>query len=105
MRLAGKRIVCYVEHEFEDLELWYPVLRLREEGAAVDLAGPEANQTYTGKYGVPCQSDKSIREVQAAEYDLTARLQKSSLAPLCCGSVSFFHASVLESFPLKRAIL
>lgn len=69
MRLAGKRVVCYVEHEFEDLELWYPVLRLREEGAAVDLVGPEAGKTYTGKYGVPCVSDKSIREVQAADYD------------------------------------
>ncbi|KQL45719.1 glutamine amidotransferase [Brevibacillus choshinensis] len=69
MRLAGKHIVCYVEHEFEDLELWYPVLRLREEGATVDLVGPEANHTYTGKYGVPCQSDKSIRDVKAKDYD------------------------------------
>ncbi|ELK39113.1 peptidase C56 family protein, partial [Brevibacillus agri BAB-2500] len=28
MRLGGKRVVCFVESEFEDLELWYPVLRL-----------------------------------------------------------------------------
>ena len=69
MRLQGKSIVCYVEHEFEDLELWYPVLRLREEGATVHFAGPEAGCTYTGKYGVPCQSDKSIREIKPEEYD------------------------------------
>lgn len=68
MRLQGKKVVCYVENEFEDLELWYPVLRLREEGATVHLAGPEANHTYTGKYGVPCVSDKSIMDVDANDY-------------------------------------
>ncbi|MFY0546443.1 type 1 glutamine amidotransferase domain-containing protein [Brevibacillus sp. H7] len=69
MRLQGKKVVCFVEHEFEDLELWYPVLRLREEGAAVHLVGPEANCTYEGKYGVPCKSDKSIKDVKPEEYD------------------------------------
>lgn len=69
MRLQGKKVVCYVEHEFEDLELWYPVLRLREEGATVHLVGPEANHQYIGKYGVPCLSDKSVDEVAADEYD------------------------------------
>ncbi|PPA82570.1 type 1 glutamine amidotransferase [Brevibacillus laterosporus] len=69
MRLQGKQVVCYVEDEFEDLELWYPVYRLREEGATVHLVGPEANKTYMGKYGVPCTSDKSISEVKASDYD------------------------------------
>lgn len=69
MRLQGKKVVCYVEHEFEDLELWYPVLRLREEGAAVHLVGPESKHTYIGKYGVPCTSDLSLSEVQADQYD------------------------------------
>jgi protease I len=27
------KIVSLVQSEFEDLELWYPILRLREEGA------------------------------------------------------------------------
>lgn len=69
MRLAGKKVVCYVEEEFEDLELWYPVMRLREEGATVHFVGPEANKKYIGKYGVPCISDKSMSEVAANEYD------------------------------------
>jgi len=58
VRLQGKSVVCYVEHEFEDLELWYPVLRLREEGATVHFAGPEAVGTY-----------KSIRDIKPEEYD------------------------------------
>ena len=32
-RLTGKRILFLVAHEFEDIELWYPLLRLSEEGA------------------------------------------------------------------------
>ena len=37
--LAGKKIAVLVEDGFEDLELWYPVLRLREAGAEVDVIG------------------------------------------------------------------
>ncbi|OYD07357.1 type 1 glutamine amidotransferase domain-containing protein [Paludifilum halophilum] len=69
MRLKGKKIVCFVEAEFEDLELWYPVIRLREEGAEVHLAGPEADKEYRGKYGVPAKTDKSFADLSADEYD------------------------------------
>ncbi|HEU4963756.1 MAG TPA: type 1 glutamine amidotransferase domain-containing protein [Bacilli bacterium] len=69
MRLQGKKVIQLVEHEFEDLELWYPVLRLREEGAEVVLAAPKAHETYTGKYGVPVVSDISFAEMKAADYD------------------------------------
>lgn len=68
MRLAGKQVVCFVESEFEDLELWYPVMRLREEGATVHFVGPKANHVYIGKYGVPCEADKAMGEVNPADY-------------------------------------
>lgn len=69
MRLSGKKVVCFVESEFEDLELWYPVLRLREEGAVVHLVGPQAKQIYIGKYGVPCESEIAMADVNPADYD------------------------------------
>lgn len=69
MRLKNKKVIALVDHEFEDLELWYPVLRLREEGATVDLIGPEAKQEYTGKYGVPATTDYAFRDIQATDYD------------------------------------
>lgn len=69
MRLQGKKVVQLVEHEVEDLELWYPVLRLREEGAEVVLAAPKAGETYSGKYGVPVVSDISFEEMKAADFD------------------------------------
>ncbi|MDF2815304.1 MAG: protease [Paenibacillus sp.] len=69
MRLAGKKVICLVDEEFEDLELWYPIYRVREEGAVVHLVGNEKGKTYIGKYGVPAQSDLSFDEVNSADYD------------------------------------
>jgi putative intracellular protease/amidase len=34
-KLRGKKVVIIVAHEFEDVELLYPVLRLSEEGAEI----------------------------------------------------------------------
>lgn len=69
MRLQDKKVMAILDHDFEDLELWYPVLRLREEGATVHLVGKEKNQTYIGKYGVPATAEFSFTDVQADEYD------------------------------------
>jgi protease I len=67
--LAGKRILMFVGDIYEDLEVWYPKLRLIEAGAEVVLAGPEAKVTYAGKHGYPCKSDAEIDEVDAASFD------------------------------------
>ncbi|MEC2074019.1 type 1 glutamine amidotransferase domain-containing protein [Alkalihalophilus marmarensis] len=69
MRLEGKKVIQIVSKDFEDLELWYPVLRLREEGAEVHIAGEKANETYIGKYGVPIVSEYSFEEINPKEYD------------------------------------
>ncbi len=67
--LSNKRILIFVGDIYEDLELWYPKLRLIEAGAEVVVAGPEAGQTYAGKHGYPCRSDLRLADVQADEYD------------------------------------
>ncbi|MEW9122102.1 MAG: type 1 glutamine amidotransferase domain-containing protein [Thermotaleaceae bacterium] len=69
MTLKGKNVVALVEQEFEDLELWYPLLYLREEGAQVDLVGPKAKETYIGKYGVPAVSDYAFGDIDISDYD------------------------------------
>jgi protease I len=66
--LTGQKILIFVEEEFEDLEMWYPILRLREAGAIVDLAGPKANTIYHGKYGVPLLTDCTFDDVKAKDY-------------------------------------
>lgn len=69
MRLQQKKIIALVDHEFEDLELWYPVYRLREEGATVHLVGPKGGEKYIGKYGVPSTSDYSFADIIPTDYD------------------------------------
>ncbi|MCM3005370.1 type 1 glutamine amidotransferase domain-containing protein [Priestia koreensis] len=69
MRLQSKKIIQLVSDEFEDLELWYPVLRMREEGATVHIVGEKANTVYKGKYGVPITSDRSFDEINPSDYD------------------------------------
>ncbi len=67
--MKGKNIIILVHEIFEDLELWYPVHRLREEGANVMLAGPEKGKIYTGKNGVPAKSDMAINDVDVSNVD------------------------------------
>ncbi|TWI58922.1 type 1 glutamine amidotransferase domain-containing protein [Halalkalibacter nanhaiisediminis] len=69
MRLQNKKVMTVLDHDFEDLELWYPVIRLQEEGATVHFIGNERNQTYIGKYGVPATSDFAFADIKADDYD------------------------------------
>ncbi len=66
--LAGQRILMFVGDAYEDLELWYPRLRLIEAGAQVVVAGQRAAQSYAGKNGYPCISDAAIEKVRAADF-------------------------------------
>jgi len=65
---TNRRVLVLVEHHYEDLELWYPKLRLMEEGMEVVVAGPEKT-TYQGKNGYPCRADRSFDEVRAGDFD------------------------------------
>ena len=67
--LQSKRILMFVGDIYEDLELWYPKLRMIEAGAEVVVAGSEAGRTYAGKNGYPCPSDASIAEVAVDDFD------------------------------------
>jgi protease I len=70
MELQGKRAAVLVEQMYQELEVWYPVYRLREAGCKVTLVGPEAGQTYPSKLGYPATSDKAARDVSADDFDL-----------------------------------
>jgi len=66
--LANRRILMFVEDIYEDLELWYPKLRLIEAGAEVVVAGPLADKTYHGKHTYPCRSDAAIADMQSSDF-------------------------------------
>lgn len=67
--LNGQRVLVITGDIYEDLELWYPKLRLIEAGAAVVVAGPEAGKTYAGKNGYPCVSDAALVDVRESDFD------------------------------------
>lgn len=66
MSLQSLTVICLLDDEFEDLELWYPVYRAREAGATVLYAGPEKGKTHIGKYGVPATADLSFEEIDTS---------------------------------------
>src|SRR5438105_1386609 len=67
--LEGKRAAVLVEQQYQEMEVWYPVYRLREAGCKVTLVGPEAGQTYPSKLGYPAKSDRAARDVSADDFD------------------------------------
>lgn len=67
--MKSKRILAFVDDIYEDLELWYPRIRLQEEGWQVVVAGPAAGHTYAGKHGYPCRADADLAAMQAADFD------------------------------------
>ena len=67
--LTGQRILIFVGDDYEDLELWYPKLRLVEAGAFVIVAGLSAKSVYRGKNGYPCQSDAAIETQNSQDFD------------------------------------
>jgi protease I len=70
MELTNKRAAVLVEQQYQEMEVWYPLYRLREAGCKVTLVGPEAGQTYPSKLGYPAKSDKAARDVSANDFDL-----------------------------------
>ena len=69
MELKGARIAVLAEEIYEDLELWYPVLRLREAGAEVKIIGPTAGETYKSKHGYPAKADLGMDHAKAPDFD------------------------------------
>ncbi len=64
-----KKILAFVGETYEDLELWYPKIRLEEEGWKVTLSGPQSGVTYKGKNGYPCRTETDLADVESKEYD------------------------------------
>ena len=69
MDLKRCKVINLVHEDFEDLELWYPTLRLQEEGISVHLVGESRGKAYKGKHGVPAVADLGFADVRAADYD------------------------------------
>src|SRR5436190_4083595 len=63
----NRTVLTFVDDVYEDLELWYPKLRLEEAGYSVRLAGREI-KAYSGKHGYPATSDMLLSDARSADF-------------------------------------
>jgi protease I len=68
MSLHGTKVLFFAGPLYEDLELWYPKIRLEEEGAATVVAGT-GEKIYQGKKGYPVTADANVDEILSDDFD------------------------------------
>src|SRR5206468_370914 len=68
MNLPDAQIAILAENLYQELELWYPLMRLREEGCNIVVVGP-TEQTYASKLGYPVKPDIAIADADPAAFD------------------------------------
>jgi len=69
MQLKGKKVIVFAENNYQELELWVPYYRLKEEGVEVTLVGSGSSRSYTSKHGYPVDVDKEAKEIDVSKYD------------------------------------
>ena len=69
MSLQGTRVALLIEDDYQELEAWYPKLRLQEAGAQVTVVGSGRKESFVSKLGYPMEADVSADEVSADDFD------------------------------------
>jgi deglycase len=69
MSLSERKVLVLAADLFEDMELLYPVFRLREEGAAVTIAGIDDKPVHGKKGYGPVDVDATVDAVSADAFD------------------------------------
>ncbi|HTY88871.1 MAG TPA: type 1 glutamine amidotransferase domain-containing protein [Candidatus Acidoferrum sp.] len=63
----NRTLLAFLDDAYEDLELWYPKLRLEEAGYATKCAAPEI-KTYAGKHGYPATADLLLQDARSRDF-------------------------------------
>ncbi len=69
MELSGKRIAVLAEDNYQTLELWYPLIRLREAGATMTVVGREKGRVHTSENGYQVKADIAANEANLKDFD------------------------------------
>jgi protease I len=68
-RLQGRSVVVLLDDGFEDLEFWVTVMRLREEGATVRIAGTKPGAAVYGKHSLEATAEVEPAAVDVGDID------------------------------------
>ena len=63
------KIAVLAENLYDERELWYPTIRMREAGHEVHIIGSGTAKEFKGKSGMPVKPDFDVQEVEADDYD------------------------------------
>ena len=119
--MSAKTVAILVEDQYQVLEVWYPWLRLREEGIRPVFIG--SKDVHGSKEGYPCKADLSIEKANPKDFDgvvipggfapdfmrrnpkfaqfiKTVYDQKKAVASICHGGWMLVSAGILKG---KRA--
>ncbi len=69
MVTRNKRIAILAEEMYQVLEVWYPLLRLKEEGIKTILVGSGTKEIYGSKEGYPAKVDCAIDQIKTSDVD------------------------------------
>ena len=69
MSTRAKTIGILVETDYQTLEVWYPLLRLREAGHKVLVIGTGSATSYLSKNGYPVTVDRAAGSVAPDDLD------------------------------------
>ncbi len=69
MASKNKKIAILVEDQYQVLEVWYPILRLREAGIMAVTVGTGTKENYGSKEGYPVKADYSVEKVGADDFN------------------------------------
>ncbi len=58
-----------IEDHYQVLEVWYPYLRLREEGIETVFVGPGRVKEYRSKEGYPAVEEIQIKDAKVSQFD------------------------------------
>ncbi|HZN61965.1 MAG TPA: type 1 glutamine amidotransferase domain-containing protein [Planctomycetota bacterium] len=63
-----KQVAILVEDLYQEMEVWYPAYRLREEGIKTVFVGT-GKPEYKSKMGYPVAAEADARDVSASQFD------------------------------------
>ena len=63
-----KPIAILVEEQYQVLEIWYPLLRLKESGIPTKLVGSGTKDVYGSKEGYPAKAEATIDQVKPDDF-------------------------------------